>query len=178
MRPSSFMVRPERNAWSLKYPTPAPLAISGTFFPDSLTAILSSSPISFMRGEQSKPKLGERTREFFAKLQIVSDTREIKVSRSSRSILLPRKALQLLQNYRNTVKSYFYACPLAPARSSLLAMHKITIRLPDRTLAALQSRASTNGRTPADLARHLLNLTLDTPDNPKLPLKSNPRLKL
>ena len=56
-------------------------------------------------------------------------------------------------------------------------MDRITLRLPTRTLDALASQASSSGRTSADLARHLLNVALDTPAAPKLDAKHNPKLK-
>lgn len=55
-------------------------------------------------------------------------------------------------------------------------MERITLRLPARTLDALAGQAASAGRTPADLARHLLNLALDIPDSPKLDKKTNPEL--
>ena len=57
------------------------------------------------------------------------------------------------------------------------AMKRTTIHLSDRTLAALQGRATTEGRTPSDLARHLLTQALGLHEAPKLPLKKNPKLK-
>ncbi len=56
-------------------------------------------------------------------------------------------------------------------------MERITLRLPARTLDIIKAQAALSGRTPADLARHLLNQALDIPEMPKLDKKTNPKLK-
>lgn len=56
-------------------------------------------------------------------------------------------------------------------------MQRITLRLPLKTVAALSHQAVAEGRTPSDLARHLLNRALDVPDQRKLALRQNPVLK-
>lgn len=56
-------------------------------------------------------------------------------------------------------------------------MQRITLRLPDKTVAALSHQAVSEGRTPSDLARHLLNQALEVPDPLKLNPRQNPKLK-
>lgn len=55
-------------------------------------------------------------------------------------------------------------------------MQRITLRLPDKTVAALSHQAVAEGRTPSDLARHLLNRALEVPDMRKLTKRQNPVL--
>lgn len=56
-------------------------------------------------------------------------------------------------------------------------MQRITLRLPTKTLAALGHQAVAEGRTPSDLARHLLNRALEVPSPSKLTKRQNPMLK-
>lgn len=56
-------------------------------------------------------------------------------------------------------------------------MKRITLRLPAKTLESITSQALAEGRTPADLARHHLNLAFEVPDAPKLNKRQNPTFK-
>jgi hypothetical protein len=57
-------------------------------------------------------------------------------------------------------------------------MQRITLRLPTQTIAALNHQAVAEGRTPSDLARHLLNQSLELPTQRKLDKRQNPVLPL
>lgn len=57
-------------------------------------------------------------------------------------------------------------------------MQRITIRLPDRLLAALEARAADEHRDLSNMVRRLLSVSLDAVDTEELDADTNPELPL
>ena len=57
-------------------------------------------------------------------------------------------------------------------------MQRITIRLPDRLLAALEARAADEHRDLSNMVRRLLSVSLDAADTEELDADTNPELPL
>lgn len=57
-------------------------------------------------------------------------------------------------------------------------MQRITLRLPDKLLAALDARAENEHRDRSNMARRLLSLALEVPDTEELDENQNPELPL
>jgi len=57
-------------------------------------------------------------------------------------------------------------------------MKRITIRMPDRLITALETRADEEHRDFSNMIRYLLSKAMGLPDSPKLNARENPKLPL
>lgn len=56
-------------------------------------------------------------------------------------------------------------------------MQRITIRIPEKLLNAIENRAALEQRSVSYVAREVLSLSFCVPQTPKLSVKKNPKLK-